>query len=71
MCGSVKDSLLRMHKTWVLIKSTKKKRPRLVEVSLTTQTVTNSWCWCCINKHCGQNTASSGYRNPKMTHLAS
>lgn len=41
MCDSVKDSLLSMHKTWVLIKSTKKKRPWLVEVSLTPPTVTN------------------------------
>lgn len=42
MCDSVKDSLLSMRKTWVLIKSTKKKRPWLVEVSLTPPTVTNS-----------------------------
>jgi hypothetical protein len=66
MYGSVKESLLSMHKIWALIKSTKKKKPSwFMKVSLAAPTVTNSWC--CINKHCEQNTASSGYRNLKMT----
>lgn len=36
---------------------------------LATPIVINSHC--CINKHCGQNTAISGYTNIKITHLAS